>query len=118
MKETLIPYGGLRYDEIVTVAQANLSVPFTTRAETDRVVLSTDEGVDLVATLAAVDAARSNRDLRGGVLSQDAQGLMKMSAAELDAWLNANITTLAQAKDVLKRVAQLIRVVLLYLNGN
>lgn len=67
----------------------------------------------LTAQTAAVTQQAADDTDRGAVRA-DAQvrALMAMTPSQIDTWMTANVTTLAQARTVLTRLAQIVAVLL------
>lgn len=72
-----------------------------------------EEGAEIAARLAGAPAQAAEAQRLSGVddaIAGDAtiQTLRAMTVAEFDTWWAANVTTLAQANNVLKRIARVV----------
>lgn len=69
---------------------------------------------EVLAAQTAAATQQAADDADRGIVRADAQvrALMAMTPAQIDAWMQTNVTNLAQARTVLTRLAQIVAVLL------
>jgi hypothetical protein len=102
----------LSYEETVSIIRRILEdQPFSTTGTTRGLLLSS-QNADVSQIQGAVDSAVQKKNLRGNLPNVDQGGLFSKSPAEIDAWLDANVNNLQDAKAVLKKLVKVVLLVL------
>ncbi|HEX6829379.1 MAG TPA: hypothetical protein VF104_10415 [Burkholderiales bacterium] len=78
----------------------------------DALTVEPELPAEVLAAQTAAATRQAADDTDRGLVRADAQvrALMAMTPAQIDAWMTANVTNLAQARAVLTRLAQIVAV--------